>query len=781
MATPARSPRGREIINFREELPNPRGGGAFSSACAAIAKPRAGPTTFTTLLTQNTSYNGLGQPVTQTLVGAGSIQQMLQYEYDAAGRLICTAQRINPAYFAAPNTGACTLTLVAQGLGPDRIARSSYDNANRVTKLTQGYGSVSPADEWTLTYTNNGQTATLADANGNLTTYVYDGADRLSRIRFPNSAGGGSSNSDYEEYSYDAGSNLTLDRRRDASTISYTIDNLNRITQMAPSANGPTISYTYDNFGRRLTAAQSGHTLSFSYDQLSRNLTQQSSVLGTITYQYDLAGRRTRLTWPDAFYVTYAYDNANDLTGILENGTTSLAAYTYDNLGRVTLLTRGNGSTEAASFDNASNLASLTQDLPSSANDNSITLAYNAAAQITSRTGSNTAYQWSPIAPGTTNSTANGLNQYSAVGGASYTYDARGNLTSDGTNSYSYDIYNRLLTAPGSTALSYDPVGRLYEQSVSGAATRFLYDDDELIAEYNASGTLLRRTVPGAAFDLPVVWYEGAGTSDKRYLVQDERGSVIAVDASSGVSIYSYDEYGAPNTWSGPSTTPRFRYAGAIMLASAQLYSMRARVYAPSIGRFLQTDPILTEGGVNLYAYVGNDPVNAADPFGLASDDCQGKWCGETVFIDLCGQNSICGDEAREFLEQLRGSDIEPLPRVEIQELIDPTLQINDPNFCETSANSISEDNAVIGQLSSQIDRVERLIGFFGGRQAGDPAPRPGRSSAGDPGSEGGRFLLRLLYRDYLANLRSARDARSHHRQVLQERRAERGCTNSIL
>lgn len=128
--------------------------------------------------------------------------------------------------------------------------------------------------------------------------------------------------------------------------------------------------------------------------------------------------------------------------------------------------------------------------------------------------------------------------------------------------------------------------------------------------------------MPGAAFDLPVVWYEGAGTSDKRYLVQDERGSVIAVDASSGVSIYSYDEYGAPNAWSGPSSAPRFRYAGAIMLAQAQLYSMRARVYSPSIGRFLQTDPILTEGGVNLYAYVGNDPVNGVDQSGLSGKDC---------------------------------------------------------------------------------------------------------------------------------------------------------------
>jgi RHS repeat-associated protein len=38
---------------------------------------------------------------------------------------------------------------------------------------------------------------------------------------------------------------------------------------------------------------------------------------------------------------------------------------------------------------------------------------------------------------------------------------------------------------------------------------------------------------------------------------------------------------------------------------------MRARVYAPALGRFLQADPIGTDGGVNLYAYVENDPLNA--------------------------------------------------------------------------------------------------------------------------------------------------------------------------
>ncbi|MBK6299237.1 MAG: hypothetical protein IPF48_15720 [Sphingomonadales bacterium] len=62
--------------------------------------------------------------------------------------------------------------------------------------------------------------------------------------------------------------------------------------------------------------------LGFTYDALSRNLTQ-SGPLGSVSYQYDLAGRRTRTTWPDAFYVTYDYDVTDNVTTIRENGAAS--------------------------------------------------------------------------------------------------------------------------------------------------------------------------------------------------------------------------------------------------------------------------------------------------------------------------------------------------------------------------------------------------------------------------------------------------------------------------
>ena len=116
-----------------------------------------------------------------------------------------------------------------------------------------------------------------------------------------------------------------------------------------------------------------------------------------------------------------------------------------------------------------------------------------------------------------------------------------------------------------------------------------------------------------------MVWYEGLTLTSQRYLVTDERGSVIAGTDGAGATLFKnvYDEYGRP----GSANQGRFQYTGQMWLAEAGLYHYKARIYDPGLGRFLQTDPIGYADGLNLYAYVGGDPVNRIDPSGLLPDD----------------------------------------------------------------------------------------------------------------------------------------------------------------
>jgi RHS repeat-associated protein len=111
-------------------------------------------------------------------------------------------------------------------------------------------------------------------------------------------------------------------------------------------------------------------------------------------------------------------------------------------------------------------------------------------------------------------------------------------------------------------------------------------------------------------------------TGSPRWLHTDERGSVIAASDAAGnlVGIDTYDEYGIPNS----ANQGRFGYTGQAWIAELGMWYYKARMYSPTLGRFMQTDPIGYADGMNWYGYVGADPVGRRDSTGLSVDDDQG-------------------------------------------------------------------------------------------------------------------------------------------------------------
>ncbi|WP_395714457.1 RHS repeat-associated core domain-containing protein, partial [Reyranella sp.] len=228
-------------------------------------------------------------------------------------------------------------------------------------------------------------------------------------------------------------------------------------------------------------------------------------------------------------------------------------------------------------------------------------------------------------APSTTSYTANELNQYSAVTGLTPSYSANGNLTGDGTYTYGYDAENRLVSATGAgniASYAYDGRGWRKRRTVNGTTTISVTDaDNREVLEYDGSnGAILR-------------WYAyGVGPNDvlnqtnvpggtRSVFLPDIQGSVIATYSSAGTLVKAaYLAYGGSAAAASP-----FGYTGQRLESeSGKLYYYRARHYSTALGRFHQTDPTGYRSGANLYAYVGNDPLNATDPTGLAADAASG-------------------------------------------------------------------------------------------------------------------------------------------------------------
>jgi RHS repeat-associated protein len=418
-------------------------------------------------------------------------------------------------------------------------------------------------------------------------------------------------------------------------------------------------------------------TTTKSYDYLNRllsisSINSQPSTINSFSYQYNDANQRVTCRLADGSYWVYLYDSLGQVIsgkkyfpdGIPVPG--QQFEYGFDDIGNRNSTKAGgdeNGSNLRTANYSANNLNQYTsRDAPGA-----VDIIGAALASSTVSVNNNSPYrrieyfrqelsvnnssapQWQSVTVTASGQSPNATgNIYVPKTPEQFTYDADGNLLTDGRWTYTWDAENRLLsmsaisTVPTAAKLKldfiYDYRGRRIQKTVStwnGSAyvspvvTRFLYDRWNLIAILNSSSSVLQSFLWGTDLSGTSQGAGGVGgllaigdsAQGTHFVAFDGNGNVAAlVKATDGTAsaIYEYGPFGEAFRVTGVMSKGNcLRFSTQYQDDETDLLMYSRRPYSAAGGRFLTRDPIGENGGVGLYNLVANEPLDEVDPLGL--------------------------------------------------------------------------------------------------------------------------------------------------------------------
>ncbi|MEW6079368.1 MAG: right-handed parallel beta-helix repeat-containing protein [Thermodesulfobacteriota bacterium] len=587
-----------------------------------------------------------------------------------------------------------------------RITYYEYDALNRLVRVTD------PASGQTsYTYDNRNNLVSLTDAEGQTTNFAYDLNNRLTRETRPegqqttyayNDSGSLSEKLDAKgqraAYTYDAAGQMTETRYYDAGnvlvkTVTFTYDNAGRLTgyedKNGAGITSSSAAYVYDAAGRK-----TGETINFgdgtfskthSYAYLKNGLKESFTGPDNVTYGYlyDTANRLAGVQIPDAGFISvndYSWNRPSGMT--LPGG--AVKEFSYDPLMRISQITaKDPGANELLNYnythDNMDNITAKTTE------HGDYGYAYDALHRLTDVDNpeavslTDEAFTYDGVGNRLTSADRDGawaynennellslpsFNEESGSGGlqaASYEYDANGNTvkkTVDGVVfSYVYNTEDRLAQVwnglPNSGTLTasyyYDPFGRRLWKDVGGAKTYFHYADEGLVAEIDASGTVVKAYgwQPGGTWGTDPLFMKSGGSY--YFYHNDHLGTPQKLTARSGEVVWSatYESFGKAVV-EVETVENNLRFPGQYYDEETGLHYNWWRYYEPGTGRYLRTDPNGVEGGVNFYVYASSEPINHFDSEGL--ETCGSGWNEALVpdnpfnfqFSDCCVAHDEC-------------------------------------------------------------------------------------------------------------------------------------------
>jgi RHS repeat-associated protein len=597
-----------------------------------------------------TTYDANGNP-TEITDALGNKTQMT---YDSRGLLTTVISGVGTPEVNTTTFTHTTLTYDSAGNvqtsidAEGRVTTFTYDAMNRLTSVVDPLGGTT-----SYTFDANGNLLTVTDAKGQVTTFAYGSRDRLASSTDPLV--------NPQTNTYDENGNLTSTTTRKGDTITFAYDAANRlVTKTLPGPEATT--FTYDVSDNLTSVVDLDGTVAMTYDLVNRltssaQSTPASPTPFSISYTHDLNGNRATMTDPQSGVTDYVYDSLNRLTSFT-NPSAQATNFTYDTLSRRASMTHDNAVVSTYNYDAASQLLNLDHQLAATT-INAFTYTYDMVGNRETRVDNNgtanytydalnrlvnaanpiptnptETYTYDPVG-NRTDSNQNGLSNFNAGNQLTddadftYDYDANGNQiqkTDKVTGAFSlfeYDAENKLIRVvrdDGSLVnYKYGGLGRRIEKEVDTVVTRYIYDNEDILLELDGSNNLIVRYTHGPGIDEPLIMKKGGASF---FYHADGLGSVTEITDNVGtvVQAYTHSSFGKIESQLDPNFVQPYIFTGREFDPETGLYHYRARAYDPSIGRFMEEDPlpgfIALPETLNLYPYVANNPVNFVDPNG---------------------------------------------------------------------------------------------------------------------------------------------------------------------